>query len=109
MRFAIQGHVAMLDNETKEKIAAARERLFGRLRNHIAELDVRVDHSAQTSATLCQFNVRTANHIEVLTRHRDRDASKAVLTALERARVQNLGRLKPRRQGPSGGFSAVTP
>jgi len=60
MRFAIQGHVAMMDNETKEKIAAARERLFGRLRNHIAELDVRVDHSAQTGATLCQVNVRSS-------------------------------------------------
>jgi len=51
MRSAIQGHVAMLDNETKENIAAARERLFGRLRNRIADLDVRVDHIAQTGAT----------------------------------------------------------
>jgi ribosome-associated translation inhibitor RaiA len=109
MRFAIQGHVAMLDNETKEKIEAARERLFGRLLNRIAELDVRVDHSAQTGATSCQVNVRTANRIQVLTRHRDRDALKAVLTALERARAQIRGRLKPRRQGPIGGFSAVTP
>jgi hypothetical protein len=109
MRFAVQGHVAMLDDETKEKIAAARERLFGRLRNRIAALDVRVDHSAQTGATLCQVNVRTANRIQVLARHRDRDALKAVLTALERARVRIVGRLKPIRQGQGGGFSAVTP
>jgi glycyl-tRNA synthetase beta subunit len=109
MRSAIQGHVAMLDKETKEKIAAARERLFGRLRNLIAELDVRVDHIAQTGATLCQVNVRTANHIQVLTRHRDRDALTAVLTALERARVQIVGRLNPARQHHGGGFSAVTP
>ena len=109
MRSAIQGHVAMLDNETKENIAAARERLFGRLRNRIADLDVRVDHIAQTGATLCQVNVRTANRFQVLTRHRDRDALTAVLTALERARAQIVGRLKPRRQGHGGGFSAVTP
>jgi uncharacterized protein (DUF111 family) len=106
MRFAIQGHVAMLDKET---IAATRERLFGRLRNHIAELDVRVDHIARTGVTLCKVNVRTANHIQVLARHRDRDALKAVLTALERARVQIVGRLKPRRPGQGVSFSAVTP
>jgi hypothetical protein len=109
MRFAIQGLVAMLDKGTKETIAATRERLFGRLRNHIAALNVRADHIAQTGATLCQVNVRTENRIEVLARHRDRDASKAVLTALERARVQIAGRLKPRRLGQGGGFSAVTP
>ena len=109
MTFAIQGHIVMLDEETREKIAAARKRLFGRLCNRIAELGVRVNHSAQTGATLCQVNVRTANRIQVLTRHRDRDASKAVLTALERARIQIRGRLKPRRQDPIGGFSAVTP
>jgi len=56
----------MLDNETKEKITAARERLFGRLRDRIAELNVRVDHIAQTGATLCQVNVRTANRIQVI-------------------------------------------
>ena len=109
MRFAIQGHVAMMDNETKEKIAAARERLFGRLRNRIAGLDVRVDISAQKGATLCQVNARNANRIQVLARHRDRDASKAVLTAHERARVQIVGRLKPTPQGQGGGFSVVTP
>ena len=109
MRFAIQGHGAMLDQETKETIAATRERLFGRLRKHIAEVDVRVDHIAQTGATLCQVNVRTENRIQVLARHRDRDALKAVLTALERARVQIVGRLKPRRLGQGDGFSTVTP
>jgi len=109
MRFAIQGHVAMLDEETKEKIAAAPKRLFGRLCNRIDELGVRVDHSAQTGATLCQVNVRTANRIQVLAQHRDRDALKAAVTALERARIEIVGRLKPRRQGHGGGLSAVTP
>ena len=109
MKFDIKGHVAMLDNETKEKIAAARERLFGRLRERIAEVDVRIDHIAQSGATLCQVTVRTANHVQVLTRHRDRDALKAVLTALERARLQIGGAFKPRGQSRPGGLSAVTP
>jgi glycyl-tRNA synthetase beta subunit len=109
MRFDINGHAAMLDEETKDKIAAARERLFGRLRDRIAELDVRVDHIAQTGSTLCQVTVRTANRVQVLARHRDRDALKAVLTALERARNQITRALKPLRQRRPDGLSAVTP
>jgi len=109
MRVDISGHVAMLDEETKEKIAAAREHLFGRLRDRIAELDVRVDHVAQTGSTLCQVTVRTANRVQVLARHRDRDALKTVLTALERARNQITRALQPLRQRRTGGLSAVTP
>jgi len=109
MTFDIHGHVAMLDEETKKKIAAARERLFGRLRDRIAGLDVRVDHIGQTGATLCQVTVKTENRIQVLTRHRDRDALKAVLTALERARIQVGRALRPLRQARPVGLSAVTP
>jgi hypothetical protein len=109
MKFDINGHVAMLDEETKEKITAARERLFGRLRDRIAELDVRIDHIAQTGSTLCQVTVRTASRVQVLARHRDRDALKAVVTALERARHHIARSLKPTRVRRPGGFSAVTP
>ena len=109
MRFDINGHVAMLDQDTKDKIAAARERLFGRLRDRIAGVDVRIDHIAQTGSTLCQVTVRTANRVQVLARHRDRDALKAVLTALERARHQIARALRPLRQRRPGSLSAVTP
>jgi len=109
MKLDINGHVAMLDQETTEKIAAAREHIFGRLRDRIAELDVRIDHVAQTGSTLCQVTVRTANRVQVLARHRDRDALKAAVTALERARIQITRALKPFRQRRPGGLSAVTP
>jgi hypothetical protein len=109
MRFDINGHVAMLDEETKKKITAERERLFGRLRDRIAEFDVRVDHIAQTGSTLCQVTVRTANRVQVLARHRDRDALTAVLTALQRAHLQIGRAFKPARQRRPAGLSAVTP
>jgi glycyl-tRNA synthetase beta subunit len=109
MRFDINGHVAMLDEETKAKITAARERLFGRLRDRIAELDVRVDHIAQTGSTLCLVTVRTDNRVQVLARHRDRDALKAALTALERARIQIARAFRAKRQSRTGGLSALTP
>ena len=109
MKSALTGHVAMLDRETKEKIAAARERLFGRLRDRIAELDVSVDHIAQTGATLCQVSVRTADRIQVLARHRDRDALKAVVTALERARAQVRRAFRPPLRRQPGVLSGVTP
>lgn len=47
--------------------------------------------------------------IQVLAQHRDRDALKAAITALERARIQIVDRLKPKRQGHGGGLSAVAP
>jgi hypothetical protein len=108
MRFDIKGHVAMLDSETKENIAAAGERLFGRLRDRIAALDVRVEHIAQTGATLCQVTVLAANRVQVLARHRDRDALKAVLTALERARLQVARALRSARQPRPAVLSEVT-
>ena len=109
MKFDINGHVAMLDEETKEQIAAARDRLFGRLRDRIAELDVRVDHLAQSGSTLCQVTVKTANRVQILARHRDRDALKAVLTALEQARLQIRRAFKPGRRRRTGSLAAVTP
>jgi ribosome-associated translation inhibitor RaiA len=109
MRFDIHGHIAMLDKQTREKIAEAREHLFGRFHDLISELDVRVDHSAQTGATLCQVTVRTANRVQVLARHRDRDALNAVLTALERARLQFGRALRPLPRRRTHRLSAVTP
>jgi hypothetical protein len=109
MKSALTGDVAMLDPETKEKIAAARERLFGRLRDRIAELDVSVDHVAQTGATLCQVRVLAAGRIQVLARHRDRDALKAVVTALERARLQIRRAFRTDRRHEPGVLSGVNP
>jgi hypothetical protein len=109
MRYDMNGHVAMLDQETQETITAARERLFGRFRDRIDALDVRVDHVANTGNILCQVTVRTANRIQFLVRHRDRDALKAVLIALERTRAQIGRALAPKRRRTLGGVSAATP
>ena len=88
MKTEINGHLAMLDGETGAQIVAARDRLFGRLRERVAELDLNIQHVAATGTTLCQVTVRTANRIQILARHRDRDVLQAVVTALQRARSQ---------------------
>jgi hypothetical protein len=100
MRTHLEGSLALLDETTKDEIATARERAFGRLRGRIDEVNVRIDPVARTGGTLCQVTVRTADRIQVLARHRDRDALRAVMTALQSARrqvVRGLHRARRRR------------
>jgi ribosome-associated translation inhibitor RaiA len=104
MNTDIKGDVAMLESETREAIAAPRERLFRRIRKHIASLDVHVAHVARTGATLCEVTVRTAHRVQILARHRDQDALTAAKMALEKARRQ-ASRIVNRPSGARGDLS----
>lgn len=109
MKTDINGSVTMLDTETRERITAAGERLFGRLGRRIAGLKVQVEQAAPTGATTCEVTVKTSNRFQILARHRDRDALKAAETALERARLQVGRALRGSRKSGLHGLYTATP
>ena len=75
----------------------------------IAEIDVNIGYIARTGATLCEVSVRMSNHVQILARERDLDASKAILRALERARLQASQSLQRARQRRKAGLVAAGP
>lgn len=104
----IKGSVSMLDRETKEQIGAAGERLYGRLRRRVTGRNVLVEHAAPTGATMCEVSVSTTNRFLIFARHRNLDALKAALIALERARLQVGRALRTSRKSRLQGLRTAT-
>jgi len=88
MKTRIRDCVGILDRDNERRIAEAGEQLFGRLGERITALNLRFHDISQAGSAVCEVFVHAAGRVQILARHRDRDASKAALTALERARVQ---------------------
>jgi hypothetical protein len=88
MRFHIQDRVGILDRDNERQIAEAGEHLCGRLGERIITLDLPFHNISQAGSADCEIVVHVAGRVQILARHRDRDALKTALTALERARVQ---------------------
>jgi hypothetical protein len=88
MKISIQSNVAVLDREAEKRIAEAGKQLLGRFGKRVAALSLRFDDASQAGNATCEVVVDTADRLRILTRDRDRDALRAALTALERARVQ---------------------
>jgi len=101
MKTSIEDKIAVLDRETEKLIAEAGEHIFSRLGERIAALNLRFDEASQAGSTTCEVVVQSANRVQILARHQDRDALKAALTALERARVQVRRVLRKPRTVPS--------
>lgn len=88
MKIQIRDYVGIVDRDDERQIAEAGEQLFGRLGERITALDLPFHDISQAGSAVSEVVVHAAGHVQILARHRDRDALKAALTALERARVQ---------------------
>ena len=88
MKIRIRDCVGILDRDNERRIAEAGEQLFGRLGERITALNLRFHDISQAGSAVCEVVVHAAGRVQILARHRDRDALKAAMTALERARVQ---------------------
>ena len=88
MEIQIRDCVGILDRDNERQIAEAGERLFGRLGERITALNLRFHDISQAGSAICEVVVHDAGRVQILVRHRDRDALKSAVTALERARVQ---------------------
>lgn len=91
MKIDIEGDI-VLDDEARQEIAGAPDRVLGRLRGRIAELNVRIAPVARTGKTLVQVTARLAGHVQVMGSDRSTDARSAVVNALRRTR-QQVGRV----------------
>jgi hypothetical protein len=98
MKTTIKGDLAILDNRTRDDIAAAPERVLNRLKASVSELELKINHLVPSGATSCEISVRLSDRIQIMARHRDLDAAKATYAALERARLQITRTLQRRRK-----------